>query len=108
VVNEPGGAFYFSVVFADEVSEGMNLRIDDRKVEEYIQHLCPPGVQPDRKFVYQLLVPTISAWCRFRLCLLAGRLPLHAAGTRRGDLRTDLPRHGPGGGEFVDSAQNSD
>ena len=55
VANEPGGAFYFSVVFADEINERMSLRIEDRRVEEYIRHLCPPGVQPDRKFVYELL-----------------------------------------------------
>jgi alanine-synthesizing transaminase len=55
MVNEPGGAFYFSVVFAEEVNERMSLRIEDRRVEEYIHHLCPPGVQPDRKFVYELL-----------------------------------------------------
>jgi aspartate/methionine/tyrosine aminotransferase len=73
VVNQPNGAFYLSVVFADPLNEHMFLRIEDRRVEEYLHHLCPPGIQPDRKFVYQLLgahsicvVPLTSFVCELQ------------------------------------------
>jgi alanine-synthesizing transaminase len=54
-VVKPAGAFYLSVVFADPLDERMSLTIESRKVEEYLGHLCPPGIDPDRKFVYELL-----------------------------------------------------
>lgn len=55
VVNEPRGAFYLSAVFAGELSERMQLNIEDRRIEEFLNQRCPDGMQPDRKFVYQLL-----------------------------------------------------
>ena len=33
----------------------MNLRIEDRKVEDFVHQRCPQGISLDRKFVYQLL-----------------------------------------------------
>jgi len=55
VVNEPRGAFYLSVVFNQELSDRMNLRIEDRKMAEFLHQRCPPGISIDRKFCYQLL-----------------------------------------------------
>ncbi len=55
VVNEPRGAFYLSVVFNEKLSDRMNLRIEDRKMEEFLRQRCPPGISLDRKFAYQLL-----------------------------------------------------
>jgi len=55
VVNEPRGAFYLSLVFSEKLSDRMNLRIEDRKMEEFVQSRCPSGISLDRKFVYQLL-----------------------------------------------------
>ncbi len=55
VVNEPRGAFYLSLVFSEQLSDRMNLRIEDRKMEEFVQSRCPVGISLDRKFVYQLL-----------------------------------------------------
>lgn len=54
-VNEPGGAFYLSVVFSDELNEAMSLKIEDRSMEEFLRQRCPQGMSLDRKFVYQLL-----------------------------------------------------
>lgn len=58
IVNEPRGAFYLSAVFSDELTERMELKIEDRRVEEFLSQRCPEGMQPDRKFVYQLLGAT--------------------------------------------------
>jgi aspartate/methionine/tyrosine aminotransferase len=55
IVNEPRGAFYLSAVFADELSDRMNLKIEDRRIEEFLKQRCPQGMLPDRKFVYELL-----------------------------------------------------
>ena len=55
VVNQPNGAFYLSVVFADPLSEHHFLKIDDDRIEEVVRRRCPPGIQPDRKFCYELL-----------------------------------------------------
>jgi aspartate/methionine/tyrosine aminotransferase len=55
IVNKPGGAFYFSVVFAEDLKEHMGLKIPDARVEGYVKYLTPPGVKADRKFCYQLL-----------------------------------------------------
>jgi aspartate/methionine/tyrosine aminotransferase len=54
-VNEPGGAFYLSVVFSDELNDAMGLKIEDRKMEDFLRQRCPQGMSLDRKFVYQLL-----------------------------------------------------
>lgn len=55
IVNPPDGAFYVSLVFTAELSSKMNLKIPDAKVREYINGLTPDTIEPDRKFVYQLL-----------------------------------------------------
>lgn len=55
IVNEPGGAFYFTVVFTEDLRPTMHLRIQDSRVEGYVRHLCPPGIELDRKFAYELL-----------------------------------------------------
>jgi aspartate/methionine/tyrosine aminotransferase len=55
IVNKPSGAFYFTVVFDGKITERMGLRIDDARVEGFVRHRCPPGIQPDRKFCYELL-----------------------------------------------------
>jgi len=54
-VNEPGGAFYLSVVFSEELNETMSLKIEDRKMEDFVRQRCPAGMSLDRKFVYELL-----------------------------------------------------
>ena len=73
VVNRPNGAFYLSVVFADDVTENHTLRIGDGRVEDIVRRRCPPGIQPDRKFCYELLgayglcvVPLSSFVCELR------------------------------------------
>jgi aspartate/methionine/tyrosine aminotransferase len=55
IVNEPHGAFYMSVVFAEELTERMGLHIEDRRVEEFVRERCTSGMSLDRKFVYELL-----------------------------------------------------
>lgn len=55
IVNPPDGAFYVSLVFTAELSSKMNLKIPDPKIREYINALTPDDIEPDRKFVYQLL-----------------------------------------------------
>lgn len=73
IVNEPRGAFYLSAVFSDELNEKMGLRIEDRRIEEYLKQRCPQGMLPDRKFVYELLgaeqicvVPLAGFMCDLR------------------------------------------
>lgn len=55
IVNKPGGAFYFSVVFTEDLRPSMHLKIEDGRVEGYVRHLSPPGIPLDRKFAYELL-----------------------------------------------------
>jgi aspartate/methionine/tyrosine aminotransferase len=55
IVNEPRGAFYLSLVFSAQLNDSMNLRIEDRKMEDFLRQRCPEGMSLDRKFVYQLL-----------------------------------------------------
>jgi alanine-synthesizing transaminase len=55
IVNEPGGAFYISLVFNETLTPNMGLRIEDRRVEEFLRERCPAGMSLDRKFVYELL-----------------------------------------------------
>ncbi|MCB1167189.1 MAG: aminotransferase class I/II-fold pyridoxal phosphate-dependent enzyme, partial [Leptospiraceae bacterium] len=55
IVNPPDGAFYVSVVFDRPLTDKMRLSMPDRAIADYIDRLCPSGVEPDRKFVYQLL-----------------------------------------------------
>ncbi|MBN1609727.1 MAG: pyridoxal phosphate-dependent aminotransferase [Polyangiaceae bacterium] len=73
VLNRPNGAFYLSVVFADDVTGNHALRIGDRRIEDVVRRRCPPGIQPDRKFCYELLgardlcvVPLSSFVCELR------------------------------------------
>jgi aspartate/methionine/tyrosine aminotransferase len=73
IVNQPHGAFYLSAVFADELDERMNLKIEDRRVEEFLNQRCSQGMQPDRKFVYELIgaqqiciVPLAGFMCDLR------------------------------------------
>jgi len=80
IVNEPRGAFYMSVVFGEELNDQMGLRIEDRRVEEFLRERCPAGMEPDRRFVYELLgahqicvVPLTGFMCDlhgFRVTLL--------------------------------------
>jgi alanine-synthesizing transaminase len=55
IVNQPRGAFYLSAVFKGELNGQMGLRIEDRRIEEFLAQRCPKGMLPDRKFVYELL-----------------------------------------------------
>jgi aspartate/methionine/tyrosine aminotransferase len=55
VVNPPDGAFYVSLVFTGGLSSKMSLKIPDPGVRAYVDSLTPEGIEPDRKFVYQLL-----------------------------------------------------
>lgn len=73
IVNKPCGAFYVSVVFADELNDHMSLRIEDARVEGFVRSRCAPGMQPDRKFCYELLgaknvcvVPLTSFMCQLQ------------------------------------------
>ncbi len=80
VVNPPSGAFYLSVVFDQPLKPAMQLKMENPEVAAYIDSLCPPGVETDKKFVYHLLgskqvcvVPLTSFVCRlpgFRTTLL--------------------------------------
>ena len=55
IVNEPAGAFYLSVVFKEELHPEMKLHIENEDVRQYVNSLCAADIQPDRRFVYQLL-----------------------------------------------------
>jgi len=54
-INPPGGAFYFSPVFAQPLSGRMKLGIKNDRVRDYIDSLITPQTPPDKKFVYHLL-----------------------------------------------------
>jgi len=73
IVNQPHGAFYLSAVFSDQLDERMHLKIEDRRVEEFLGQRCSQGMQPDRKFVYELIgaeqicvVPLAGFMCDLR------------------------------------------
>lgn len=80
VVNPPDGAFYLSVVFENSLDKKMHIEMPDGPVRDYINQITANGIQPDRKFVYQLLgaknicvVPLSSFVCNlqgFRCTLL--------------------------------------
>lgn len=58
VVNKPGGAFYFTVMFRDGVlDDRQTLRIDDDRVRARIEQMVV-GVAPDKRFVYYLMGAT--------------------------------------------------
>lgn len=55
ILNPPNGAFYASFVFRDPLSQRMNLKIPNGAVQKYISDITGGDIEPDRKFVYQLL-----------------------------------------------------
>jgi alanine-synthesizing transaminase len=55
IVNPPDGAFYASIIFNVPLNHNMHLKIDNPKVKDLIDSVCPSDSQPDHKFVYQLL-----------------------------------------------------
>lgn len=58
VVNKPGGAFYFTVMFRDGVlNNDQTLAIENRTVRGKIEELVK-GVAPDKRFVYYLMGAT--------------------------------------------------
>ncbi|HYD48791.1 MAG TPA: pyridoxal phosphate-dependent aminotransferase [Terriglobales bacterium] len=58
VVNKPGGAFYFTVMFRDGVlNNQQTLPIDNRGARQLIEQLVQ-GVAPDKRFVYYLMGAT--------------------------------------------------
>ncbi len=58
LVNKPGGAFYFTVMFRDGVLNGhQTLPIDDPAVRGEVEGLVD-GVAPDKRFVYYLMGAT--------------------------------------------------
>ncbi|GMU93572.1 MAG: aminotransferase AlaT [Candidatus Hydrogenedentota bacterium] len=80
IVNKPGGAFYFTVMFKDGVlNNRQTLTIDNRAIRERIEELVR-NVPPDKRFVYYLMgaygivvVPLTGFQCDhdgFRMTLL--------------------------------------
>lgn len=55
IVNPPAGAFYLSVVFDKQLTDDMQLRIENDRVRTYLESQIPPNAEADRRFVYQLL-----------------------------------------------------
>lgn len=80
IVNKPGGAFYFTVMFKDGIlNDRQTLKIDNTQVRERIESMVT-GVAPDKRFVYYLMgatgivvVPLTGFQCAhhgFRITLL--------------------------------------
>ena len=58
ITNKPGGAFYFTVMFKDDVlNQQQTLPIDDPKIKARIEELVK-NVAPDKRFVYYLMGAT--------------------------------------------------
>ena len=58
ILNKPGGAFYFTVMFKDGVlSSKQSLPIKDAKVRRTVERMTR-DVEPDRRFVYYLMGAT--------------------------------------------------
>jgi aspartate/methionine/tyrosine aminotransferase len=58
IVNKPGGAFYFTVMFKDGVlNDGQSLPVDNTQVAARLKDLVQ-GVAPDKRFVYYLMAAT--------------------------------------------------
>jgi aspartate/methionine/tyrosine aminotransferase len=58
VVNNPGGAFYFTVMFKDGLlNDHQTLPIEQRAVREQVERIVQ-GVAPDKRFVYYLMGAT--------------------------------------------------
>lgn len=55
ILNPPRGAFYASFVFQVPLNNRMNLRIPNGEIEKYVAGITAEPIEPDRKFVYQLL-----------------------------------------------------
>jgi len=80
IVNKPGGAFYFTIMFKPGVlNNHQTLSIEDDTVRERIEQIVD-GVAPDKRFVYYLMgatgivvVPLTGFQCKhhgFRITLL--------------------------------------
>jgi aspartate/methionine/tyrosine aminotransferase len=58
IVNKPGGAFYYTVMFKDGLlDESQSLPIENPKIREAIERMTE-GVEPDKRFVYYLMGAT--------------------------------------------------
>ena len=58
ILNKPGGAFYFTVMFKEGVlNESQSLPIDDPDVRKRIEQMTK-DVEPDKRFVYYLMGAT--------------------------------------------------
>lgn len=58
VLNKPGGAFYYTVMFRDGVlNDRQILPIENPAIREKIEHMVR-GVAPDKRFVYYLMGAT--------------------------------------------------
>jgi aspartate/methionine/tyrosine aminotransferase len=60
VVNRTDGAFYMSVAFGEGLLTGrQSLPVENDEVRQVVEGLVsPPGVSPDKRFVYYLLAAT--------------------------------------------------
>lgn len=55
IMNKPGGAFYFTVMFKEGVlNDRQFLEIDDPEIARTVDRMVD-GVQPDKRFVYHLM-----------------------------------------------------
>lgn len=58
LVNKPGGAFYFTVMFEDgTLHDGQTLPIDDPEIRAHVEATVE-GVAPDKRFVHYLMGAT--------------------------------------------------
>jgi alanine-synthesizing transaminase len=58
IVNKPGGAFYYTVMFKDGVlNDEQSIPIADATIRSTIEQMVQ-GVQPDKRFVYYLMGAT--------------------------------------------------
>lgn len=58
IAPKPAGAFYMSVVFEDGVlNNNQKLKIENKKVEEFIEKLIE-NILPDKRFAYYLMAST--------------------------------------------------
>ncbi|MBW7856980.1 MAG: pyridoxal phosphate-dependent aminotransferase, partial [Leptonema sp. (in: Bacteria)] len=55
ILNPPHGAFYASFVFRSELTDDMTLKIPNGEISKYLKTITQNPIEPDRKFVYQLL-----------------------------------------------------
>jgi alanine-synthesizing transaminase len=58
IVNKPRGAFYYTVMFKDDVLNGhQSLRIENPEIAATVERMVA-GVEPDKRFVYYLMGAT--------------------------------------------------